>query len=324
LQPASAPLLEIRDLQVAYPTRRGVIYAVNGVDMTLAKGEVLGLVGESGSGKSTIGLSIMRLIPQPGKITRGKILFEGRDLLAISSEEMRSIRGARIATIFQDPMTSLNPVFTVGSQITESLMLHEKMNKEEAKKEAISVLGKVGIPEPERRFRQYPHEFSGGMRQRAMIAIAISCKPDLVIADEPTTSLDVTVQAQILDLLRNLKAELGMSVILISHNLGVVAELANNVAVAYAGRIIEYADARTIFERPRHPYTQGLLASTPDLSKPRTQDLHAIRGSVPYMLALPLGCPFNPRCEKRFDRCLVEDPLPVEVDGGQVRCHLYS
>ena len=317
-------LLEIQGLQVTYPTKKGLINAVNGVNLTLGKGEVLGLVGESGSGKSTIGLSIMRLIPPPGRITQGKILFEGSDLLTATGEEMRHIRGAKIATIFQDPMTSLNPVFTVGSQITESLRLHEKMTKEEAKREAISVLKKVGIPEAESRFRQYPHEFSGGMRQRAMIAIAIACKPQLVIADEPTTSLDVTVQAQILDLLRNLKADLGMSVILISHNLGVVAELANNVAVAYAGRIIEYADARSIFESPKHPYTQGLLECTPNLTQPKPEKLHAIRGSVPYMLDLPPGCPFNPRCEKKFDRCLVEDPLPTKVNGGEVRCHLYN
>jgi peptide/nickel transport system ATP-binding protein len=324
LYTGTAPLLEIQGLKTCFPTKKGVINAVNDVSLTVRKGEVLGLVGESGSGKSTIGLSIMRLLPPPGRIIGGKILFEGEDLVTASDEKMRNIRGPKISTVFQDPMTSLNPVFPVGFQITESLRLHENKTKEEAKRKAISVLKMVGIPEPERRFRQYPHEFSGGMRQRAMIAIAICCSPQLVIADEPTTSLDVTVQAQILDLLRELKQKLGMSVILISHNLGVVAELANNVAVAYAGKIIEYSDAKSVFESPKHPYTQGLLASTPNLAKPKTERLHAIRGAVPYMLALPPGCPFHPRCEKKFERCPVEEPVPTKINGGYVRCHLYG
>jgi len=319
-------LLKIRNLQTYFYTDDGVAKAVDGVDLELVEGGTLGVVGESGCGKSVTALSIMRLIPDPpGKIIQGKILFNRKDLLALSEAEMRKIRGRSISMIFQEPMTSLNPVFQIGDQISEVLTLHEGLSKKEAWNRSIEMLKMVGIPAAERRVTEYPHQLSGGMRQRAMIAMALACSPKLMIADEPTTALDVTIQAQILELINRLQREKAMSVILITHNLGVIAETAQMVAVMYAGRVVEYTDVRTLFATPQHPYTQGLLKSIPRLDQDHAKKakLEAIPGLVPSLLDLPPGCKFSNRCKYVFEKCNQEPPLEEVSSGHFVRCWLH-
>jgi peptide/nickel transport system ATP-binding protein len=320
-------LLTIRNLHTYFFTDEGVAKAVDGVDLELEEGGTLGVVGESGCGKSVTALSIMRLIPDPpGKITQGEIRFAGTSLLNLSEAEMRKIRGRSISMIFQEPMTSLNPVFQIGDQISEVLRLHEGMSRKGAWDRSIEMLRLVGIPSPERRVQEYPHQLSGGMRQRAMIAMALACSPKLMIADEPTTALDVTIQAQILELMNRLQQEKGMSVMLITHNLGVIAETARKVAVMYAGRVVEYAMVKPIFASPLHPYTQGLLKSIPRLDEDHTRKarLEAIPGLVPSLLELPKGCKFSNRCRFVFDKC-VEEPGLIEIAPGHfVRCWLHE
>ncbi|MDA8186527.1 MAG: ABC transporter ATP-binding protein, partial [Dehalococcoidales bacterium] len=289
-------MLEVQGLKTFFYTEDGVVPAVAGVDFVMRKGQTLGLVGESGCGKSVTALSILRLIAHPGKIVEGEIRLEGQNLLALEEDEMRRIRGKQIAMIFQEPMTSLNPVYTIGYQIVEAIQVHEKLDKKQAQKRAVEMLHLVGIPSPEERFSAYPHELSGGMRQRVMIAMALSCSPQLLIADEPTTALDVTIQAQILELMKSLKERVGTALLLITHDLGVIAEMAEEVVVMYAGEIVEHADVLSIFKEPRHPYTQGLLSSLPSLSSSRKTPLNVIRGMVPNLLKLPRGCRFAARC----------------------------
>ena len=316
-------LLQISDLKTRFYTDDGVVHAVNGVSYVMEQGATLGVVGESGCGKSVHALSIMRLIPSPpGKIESGEILFDGRDLLGLSINDMRKIRGADIAMVFQDPMTSLNPVFTVGSQIVEALALHQGMNETEARDRAAELLNMVGIPAASDRLDNYPHQFSGGMRQRAMIAMALSCDPKLLIADEPTTALDVTIQAQIVDLVKRLQDKLGMAVMWITHDLGVVAELAREINVMYAGYIVERGNVKDIYKRPRHPYTQGLLGSLPRLDEAPGTKLISIPGLPPDLIALPQGCPFAARCTHKMDQCLEEMPPLAEADteGHTVAC----
>jgi peptide/nickel transport system ATP-binding protein/oligopeptide transport system ATP-binding protein len=319
-------LLKIRNLHTYFYTDDGVAKAVDGVDLELVEGGTLGVVGESGCGKSVTALSVMRLIPDPpGKVVQGKILFDGKDLLALSEAEMRKIRGRSISMIFQEPMTSLNPVFQIGDQISEVLTLHEGLSKKEAWNRSVEMLKMVGIPAAERRVTEYPHQLSGGMRQRAMIAMALACSPKLMIADEPTTALDVTIQAQILELINRLQRDQGMSVILITHNLGVIAETAQMVAVMYAGRVVEYTDVRTLFGTPQHPYTQGLLKSIPRLDEDHSKKakLEAIPGLVPSLLDLPPGCKFSNRCKYVFEKCGQEPPLEEVENGHFVRCWLH-
>jgi peptide/nickel transport system ATP-binding protein len=291
------PLLDVRDLRVSFRTENGLVRAVDGVSFTLDAGHVLGIVGESGSGKSVSVMSIMQLIRDPNAIFEGQVLYKGRDLMGLAQREMRSVRGAEIAMIFQDPMTSLNPVYKIGWQIEEQLHAHERLARRAARARAIELLAAVGIPSPERRIDDYPHQFSGGMRQRAMIAIALACNPDLLIADEPTTALDVTIQAQILSLIERLKAEFGSAVILITHDMGVVAKIAETVAVMYAGQIIEQGVVDDVFASPQHPYTWGLLGSIPRLDRPKPGRLPTIRGLPPSLIDLPDGCRFAPRCD---------------------------
>ena len=293
-----APLLDVRNLETQFKTQDGIVKAVNNVSFYVNRGETLGIVGESGSGKSVTSLSIMRLIPNPpGRISGGEVIFDGQDLLKISEDEMRELRGNRIAMIFQDPMTSLNPVLTVGQQITESLVLHLKLSTKEAYDRAIELLNHVGIPSAAKRINEYPHQFSGGMRQRVMIAMALACNPELLIADEPTTALDVTIQAQILELIKRLQTELGMAVIIITHDLGVVAGMSDRVMVMYAGRVVEEGSTKDIFHNPRMPYTIGLLKSIPRLDNTSGQRLEPIRGLPPDLIALPKVCAFYPRCD---------------------------
>jgi oligopeptide/dipeptide ABC transporter ATP-binding protein len=321
-------LLEVNNLRTYFPTRRGLVRAVDGVSFYLDRGELLGLVGESGCGKSMTALSVMRLIAPPGKIVEGEILFDGQDLLKLSDAEMRQMRGDDIAMIFQDPMTSLNPVFTVGEQIGEALRLHRKLSRKEAKRAAIEAMREVAIPDPARRIDDYPHQLSGGMRQRVMIAMALACNPKLLIADEPTTALDVTIQAQILELLDELRKQRELAVLLITHDLGVVAEVADRVAVMYTGRIVEESPVDELFARPKHPYTEGLLRSVPKLTSEhvaRKERLETIDGTVPRPTDLPPGCHFAPRCSHRMPRCTEEDiPLYQLEKGVQVRCVLYD
>ena len=304
-----ATLLQVKDLQTSFFTEDGVVRAVNGVTYDLEEGETLGLVGESGCGKSVSALSLLRLIPNPpGKIVGGEVWFEGQDILKADEDEIRRIRGNRIAMVFQEPMTSLNPVLTIGRQITEALELHLKMDKSASAKRASELLEMVGIPEARARLGDYPHQFSGGMRQRVMIAMALSCNPKLLLADEPTTALDVTIQAQILEIMARLSKELGTAVIIITHNLGVVARYADRVNVMYAGRIIETSTAKELYGNPRHPYTLGLLKSVPRLDEVRKDKLEPIEGLPPDLVNLPKGCPFYPRCRFHVEKCLEENP----------------
>ena len=322
---SSTPLLEIDDLHVEFSTQDGKARVINGATFKVFEGETLGLVGESGSGKSLTALATLRLISPPGRITGGRILLRGRDLLKVSEPEIRKVRGKEISLIFQEPVAALNPVFTVGDQIVEAIRVHNRVSKKEAQQQAVDLLRMVQIPDAERRVHEYPHQMSGGMCQRVMIAMALSCKPTLLIADEPTTALDVTIQAEILDLLKRLKGEFGLSVLLISHNLGVIAGSADRVAVMYAGRIVEEAPVREIFAAPKHPYTIGLLRSVPKLGdRSRKRRLTAIPGSVPDPLALPPGCPFAPRCPDVMEVCWPHDPqlLPLGPDH-KVACYLH-
>ena len=312
-----AALLEVKDLQTHFFTYDGVVKAVDGISYELQSGETLGLVGESGCGKSVSALSVMRLIPDPpGKIVNGQILFEGEDILTVGMDDMRRIRGAKISMVFQEPMTSLNPVLTVERQITETLQLHKGMSLGESRRESVDLLLKVGIPDPESRIKQYPHQFSGGMRQRVMIAMALSCNPRLIIADEPTTALDVTIQAQILELMKALTAETGVALIIITHNLGVVARYADRVNIMYAGKIIETGSAREIYANPRHPYTIGLLKSVPRLDQPRKTRLEPIEGQPPDLINLPPGCAFRARCRWAIDKCATDLPPLMETGEG--------
>lgn len=315
-------LLNIENLKTYFYTDSGVVKAVDDVDLSIKAGTTLAIVGESGSGKSILASSIMQLIPQPpGKIVSGSIYFQNQDLLALPEKEMRQIRGNRITMIFQEPMTSLNPVFKIGRQVEEVIVTHRKVGKDEAKEQAIELLQLVGIPAAEERVNDYPHQLSGGMRQRVMIAIALACNPELLIADEPTTALDVTIQAQILDLMKRLQKEFGMAILMITHDLGVVAEMASEVAVMYAGQIVEYAGVDTIFESPVHPYTAGLLQSIPRLDV-KQETLFVIEGVVPNPICFPPGCRFAPRCSKATGRCQNEQPelLPYNQEH-LVRCH---
>ena len=316
-------ILEVRHLSTKFFTRSGQINAADDVSFNIVRGSTLALVGESGSGKSVTSLSIMRLVSPPGRITAGEIVFDGTDLLKLSDEQMRRIRGRDVAMIFQDPMTSLNPVYTVGDQICEGIQLHERISRKQAWPRAIEMMTRVKIPDAAKRARDYPHQLSGGMRQRVMIAMALSCKPKLLIADEPTTALDVTIQAEILDLLRGLRVDFDLSMLLITHDLGVVAETADRVAVMYAGRIAEEAPVREIFYGPRHPYTEGLIRSVPKLSEEglKIRRLQTIEGTVPNLLHLPEGCTFAPRCEYVIEQCTVKPvPLLSVNDEHQARC----
>ncbi len=324
----SENLLQIDNLETAFGRegRGPVARAVRGVSFGVKRGETLGIVGESGSGKSVTVLSILRLIASPGRITGGQIFFDGADLLTLSERQMRGVRGARIAMVFQDPMTALNPTLTVGDQIAETISAHQKVSPREARAQALDWLTRVRVSLPERRMRQYPHELSGGMRQRVMIAIAFSCRPALLLADEPTTALDVTVQAQILDLMDELKAELDTAIVLITHDLGVVRERCDDVAVMYAGQIVEYASSADLFTDPKHPYTQSLLASLPDWRRASTgHPLPSLPGQPPPLTAIPPGCPFAPRCPKRFAPCPTVVPANTLLDNDRtVRCLLYE
>jgi len=313
-------LLEIKDLKTHFFTEDGVVKAVDGVDFEVYQGETLGIVGESGCGKSVTAFSILRLLDYPGKTVGGEVIFKGENLLKKTEDEMRGIRGKEIAIIFQEPMTALNPVLTVGFQISEALMMHFKIGKKEAINKSVELLKKVEIPMPEERANEYPHQLSGGMRQRAMIAMAMSCDPILLIADEPTTALDVTIQAQILDLMMALLREFNGSLIMITHDLGVIAEIADRIAIMYAGKVVEYADKKTIFHNPLHPYTLGLLTSIPRLDV-EMKRLDVIPGIVPNPLHFPSGCKFNPRCRFATDRCKKEEPSLIKIEEGHlVRC----
>ncbi|HMA38528.1 MAG TPA: ABC transporter ATP-binding protein [Gemmatimonadales bacterium] len=323
------PLLRVRDLRTYFVTDRGggTARAVDGVSLDLYPGETLGVVGESGCGKTVMSLSILRLVPEPpGHIRPGSLIeFEGHNLLTLPPRDLRAVRGNRIAMIFQEPMTSLNPVLTIGDQVAEAAIVHQHLSRAAARRRAIELLRQVGIPEPEERVDHYPHQLSGGMRQRVMIAMALICRPQILIADEPTTALDVTIQAQILELLARLRQELGMAVLLITHDLGVVAGTADRVVVMYAGQVVETAPTPELFAHPRHPYTEGLLESIPRLDRPRAR-LHSIPGSVPAATAWPQGCRFHPRCPYAWDRCRTEEPplLETGTDGHTARCWLVA
>ena len=314
-----ATLLEVNDLRTYFYTFEGVVKAVDGVSYQVEEGETLGLVGESGCGKSVSALSLMRLIPDPpGKIVDGQVLFDSEDILRIDMDDMRRIRGAKMSMVFQEPMTSLNPVLTLERQLGETLQLHRGLSREEARHESVDLLSRVGIPDAERRVRQYPHQFSGGMRQRVMIAMALSCNPKLIIADEPTTALDVTIQAQILELMKSLTTEFGVALIVITHNLGVVARYADRVNIMYAGKIIERGSAREIYSNPRHPYTVGLLNSVPRLDLPRRAKLDPIEGQPPDLVNLPPGCSFRSRCRWAIDKCATDAPPLEPISEGHL------
>ena len=318
------PLLEVKDLKVSFRTEDGVVRAVDGVSYTVDQGEVLGIVGESGSGKSVSMLSVLRLINDPNMQVEGEVIYKGRDLMKLHKDEMQEVRGDEIAMIFQDPMTSLNPVYRVGDQIIEAILTHQDVGKPVAKRRAIELLQQVGIPHAEERVEDYPHQFSGGMRQRAMIAMALANNPDILIADEPTTALDVTIQAQIIELIDKLKDEFNSAVVLITHDLGVVAEIANEIIVMYAGRVVERAPTRQLFYDPQHPYTWGLLGSIPRLDRPKLERLHSIKGMPPSLINAPEGCKFRPRCPHAFDKCTEEPELRnrVEEHAHLDRCWL--
>lgn len=320
----TAPLLTIHDLHVSFFTDKGEVRAVRGIDLEIEPGQTLALVGESGCGKSATALSIMRLIESPGRIVHGSLLYQGQDLVRLPEPALRAIRGKSIGMIFQEPMTSLNPVFPIGNQIGEVLQLHQGLSEQEAKQEVLRLLETVGIPSPAQRLSQYPHELSGGMKQRVMIAIALACRPDLLIADEPTTALDVTIQAQILDLLKRLQDEIGMAILLITHNLGVVAQFAQAVAVMYAGKIIERAPVRPLFQNPVHPYTQALLQAVPRRGR-RAERLPAITGTVPSPLSYPPGCAFAARCPAVLDYCSTHQPRVTSVESDHdTACWLHD
>jgi oligopeptide/dipeptide ABC transporter ATP-binding protein len=317
------PLLRVEQLTTVFDLPSGVVPAVNDVSFDIQHGETLGIVGESGSGKSVTAFSIMRLVQAPGRIAGGAIYFKGRNLLELSERDMQRVRGAEISLIFQEPMTALNPVFTIGDQLCETLLVHGKTTRREARARAVELLQAVRIPDAAARVNDYPHQLSGGMRQRVLIAMALACKPALVIADEPTTALDVTIQAQILDLLRDMKAAFNLSLMLITHDLGVIAETADRVAVMYAGRIVEQGAVRDVFRQPQHPYTRGLLASIPGGA--RGSRLRAIEGTVPMLGALPPGCAFNPRCPDRIDVCAQSAPDDIATgEGHTAKCHLHA
>ena len=317
------PLLEVRDLKVSFRTEDGTVKAVDGVSLEVAEGETLGIVGESGSGKSVTMMSVMRLINDPNMRVEGDVIYKGRDLMKLNQEQIREIRGPGIAMIFQDPMTSLNPVYRVGWQIAEQIRAHEKISAKAAHDRAVDLLRAVGIPHAQERVDDYPHQFSGGMRQRVMIAMALSCNPDLLIADEPTTALDVTIQAQILELIKKLRDDYGTSVVLITHDMGVVADIADRVAVMYAGRIVEQGSLRSVFYDAEHPYTWGLLGSIARLDRPRPPRLTAIKGTPPSLIHLPQGCAFGPRCPYRFDLCTEVPSLENRLGNGHLdACHL--
>jgi peptide/nickel transport system ATP-binding protein len=324
MMPNKQALLDIQQLKTHFFTENGVVPSVDGVSFQINKGETVAVVGESGCGKSVTSLSIMGLVGSPGKIVGGEILFEGRDLTKATKKELRKIRGNEIAMIFQEPLTSLNPVFTVGSQVAEAIRLHQNASKEEAKQKTIELLKRVGIPRAEKVYSSYPHSLSGGMRQRVMIAMALSCNPKLLIADEPTTALDVTIQAQILHLMRELSRENDTAIMLITHDLGVVAEMVDRVIVMYAGQVVEQGDVFTLFKDPKHPYTKGLLNSTPRIHELK-DELESIEGSVPNPSEMPKGCKFHPRCPKATEQCVTAEPQLKEMDSGhQVRCWLYE
>jgi oligopeptide/dipeptide ABC transporter ATP-binding protein len=311
------PLLEVKDLKVRFATEDGIVRAVDGVDFTLERGSVLGIVGESGSGKSVTAMTILGLTRDRNTVFEGEVLYKGQNLLVQPESRLRDVRGAEIAMIFQDPMTSLNPVYKVGDQIVEAMLAHKETSKRGARSRAVELLHQVGIPNARQRVDDYPHQFSGGMRQRAMIAMALSCNPDVLIADEPTTALDVTIQAQILELIDKLKDEFDSAVILITHDLGVVAEVADEIVVMYAGRVVEHGAKREIFYDAQHPYTWGLLGSIPRLDRPRPEKLHSIRGQPPSLINLPRGCKFRPRCPHAFERCEEEPPLQSHVEDSR-------
>jgi len=319
---ASATILNVANLKTVFNTRDGQVHAVNDVSFYLKPGELLGIVGESGSGKSVTMMSLLKLLPMPpAEIQNGTIEFDGRDIRNASDEELRNIRGGEIGFIFQDPMTSLNPVFTVGFQIVEPLRVHMKMSKRAARKRAAELLELVGIPDATARLRDYPHQFSGGMRQRVMIAIALACDPKVLIADEPTTALDVTIQAQILELIKELRQKLGMAIIWITHDLGVIAEIADRVAVMYAGQIVEHAEVKELFANPQHPYTRALLETLPKMDEARAERLASIDGQPPSLDRAPVNCEFAPRCKHAFERCLAENPQRREVsEAHDVAC----
>jgi peptide/nickel transport system ATP-binding protein len=315
------PLLEVKDLRTSFFTDQGEVRAVDGVSFSVAPGKLTGIVGESGSGKTASVLSIMRLLPERARIISGSIIFEGADLLKLTEAEMRSIRGARIAMIFQEPMTSLNPVFTIGSQVGEAIRLHQRTGRSETRERTVEALRMVGIAAPERRVDDYPHQLSGGMRQRVMIAMALACNPKVLIADEPTTALDVTIQAQILDLIRDLQARLGLAVILVTHDLGIVAQYADDVTILYSARVMEQTSAAELFRNPLNPYTKGLLASIPGIDGQRRHRLQAIPGSIPSALNPPSGCRFHPRCPLAIDDCArVIPPLERKVPDHYAAC----
>ena len=317
-------LLSVKNLITEFPVKKGIVRAVEDVSFDVDAGEILAIVGESGSGKSVTSLSVMGLLAEPGHVAGGSMEFEGKDLARLSEKEYRELRGNDMAMIFQEPMTSLNPVYRVGNQIVEAIRTHEKVSKSEAKARAVDLLRKVGIPSPEARINDYPHQMSGGMRQRVMIAMALACNPKLLIADEPTTALDVTIQAQILDLLRRLRDDTGMAVLLITHDLGVVSETADRVVVMYSGQVVEEAEVRALFEHPMHPYTLGLLKSIPRLEDDDTKRLYMIKGMVPNPLEMPPGCHFSDRCDSCMDICRKQVPEIVDIDGHKVRCFLYE
>ena len=317
-------LLSVKNLSTEFPVKKGIVRAVEDVSFDVDQGEILAIVGESGSGKSVTSLSIMGLLAEPGHVAGGSLEFEGKDLATLSEKQYRELRGNDMAMIFQEPMTSLNPVYRVGNQIVEAIRTHEKVSKAEAKDRAVDLLRKVGIPSPEARINDYPHQMSGGMRQRVMIAMAPACNPKLLIADEPTTALDVTIQAQILDLLRRLRDDTGMAVLLITHDLGVVSETADRVVVMYCGQVVEEAEVRTLFDHPMHPYTLGLLKSIPRLEDDDSKRLYMIKGMVPNPLEMPPGCHFSDRCDSCMDICRTKVPELVDVDGHKVRCFLYE
>lgn len=317
-------LLEVKNLEASIKTKTGAIHAIEDISFSMEKGEILGVVGESGCGKSMTALSILRLLPTPPiEISGGQILYDGQDLLKMNKASIRSIRGNRISMIFQEPMTSLNPVYTVGNQIIEAIHFHRKVSRKVCWEQAVKMLKMVGIPAPEQRMKEYPHQLSGGMRQRVMIAMALSCQPELLIADEPTTALDVTIQAQILDELKRLQKQTGTAIMLITHDLGVVADMAQKVLVMYAGKVVEYADTIDIFSRPLHPYTEGLLKSIPRLNQ-SVEKLHVIDGMVPSLSQMPKGCRFCPRCEYATKYCQEYEPPMLVCDNRKVRCWRYK